>query len=123
MAKKIQKNKSRKFNIRSGDDVAVIAGNDLGVRGTVIRTVPDDNKVFVEDVNVRYVHEKAGSQGRRQGERVEKEMPVDASNVMLVCQNRDCEKFGKPVRIRRKRSGDSGFQRLCVKCGNAIESD
>ncbi len=122
MAKKNIKNKRNKLNIRSGDNVAVIAGNDLGVRGTVMRTLPEKNKVVVEDVNIRYVHEKAGTQGRRQGERVEKEMPVDVSNVMLVCQNRECEKYDKPVRIRRKRSGDSGFQRLCVKCGNAIES-
>ena len=122
MAKKTgKKNAKRYLNVRSGDTVAVIAGNDLGRRGRVLRTIPKDNKVLVEDVNVRYVHEKPGRGGRRQGERVEKEMPVDASNVMLICRNRDCTRFDQPVRVRtrrRKRTGER--QRVCVKCEEPV---
>ncbi len=123
MVKKQKTKARRKLHVRTGDTVTVIAGNDLGVRGEVLRTMPGENKVVVENVNVHYVHEKAGQRGRRQGERVEKEMPVDASNVMLICQNRECERYGRTVRVGRRRQKDGGKARVCVQCENPIGSE
>ena len=121
MAKKAKKNgKKRKLHVRTGDNVVMVAGNDLGATGRILRTIPDENKVVVEDVNVHFVHEKPGRAGRRQGERIEKEMPVDASNVMLVCRNRDCGSHGKPVRVRRRKGQDGNTMRLCVKCEQPV---
>ncbi len=124
MPKKHQKKVKRKLKIRSKDTVAVIAGDDFGVRGEVLRTYPEDGKVLVENVNVHYVHEKPGQRGRRQqGERVEKEMPVDVSNVMLICGNRDCNSYDRPVRVRRKKENDGSTTRLCAKCEHSIQSE
>ncbi len=124
MAKKNKKKERKKLQIRTGDNVAVISGNDRGVRGEVVHTQPEAGKVLVENVNVHYVHEKAGQKGRgRQGERVEKEMPVDVSNVMLICRNRECQRYDRPVRVRRIKENDGSRTRVCVKCEHRIQSD
>ncbi len=69
--------------IRKGDDVVIKTGKDSGKRGTVLRVIPDLNKVVVENINVVKKHTKANPQAGVPGGIVEKEMPVDVSNVML----------------------------------------
>jgi len=69
-------------NIRKGDDVIVIAGKDKGRQGTVIR-VYDDERVLVENVNVVKKHQKPNPNAGVQGGIIEKEMPLNVSNVML----------------------------------------
>src|SRR5262245_65804325 len=69
--------------IRKDDVVEVIAGDDKGTRGKVLRVIRAENKVVVEGVNRVYRHLKP-SKRNPQGGRLSKEMPVDASNVMLV---------------------------------------
>lgn len=68
--------------IRQGDEVIVIAGKDKGRRGTVVR-VYDDGRALVENVNVARKHQKANPNAGVPGGIIEKEMPVDISNVML----------------------------------------
>ncbi|MGD9386969.1 MAG: 50S ribosomal protein L24 [Gammaproteobacteria bacterium] len=68
--------------IRKGDEVIVIAGRDKGRRGTVLR-VFDDERVLVENINVVKKHQRPNPQRGVAGGIVEKEMPLDASNVML----------------------------------------
>jgi large subunit ribosomal protein L24 len=68
--------------IRKGDDVIVIAGRDKGRRGTVLRVI-DDERVLVEGVNMVKKHQKPNPNAGVQGGIVEKEMPLQASNVML----------------------------------------
>ena len=69
--------------IRKGDDVVVTTGKDRGKRGTVLRVIPDLDKVVVENINVVKKHAKANPQAGISGGIIEKEMPVDVSNVML----------------------------------------
>ncbi len=68
--------------IRKGDEVVVIAGKDKGRQGAVLR-VYDDGRVLVENVNVVKKHQRGNPQGGVPGGIIDKEMPVDESNVML----------------------------------------
>lgn len=68
--------------IRKGDDVIVVAGKDKGKRGTVLRIL-EQGRVLVENVNLAKKHVKPNPQKGEPGGIVEKEMPLDASNVAL----------------------------------------
>lgn len=68
--------------IKKGDEIIVIAGKDKGRRGAVLR-VFDNGKVLVENVNVVKKHQKPNPNVGIQGGIIEKEMPLQASNVML----------------------------------------
>ena len=68
--------------IRKGDEVVVIAGKDKGKRGNVLRVMPN-GRVVVSDVNMVKRHTKPNPGRGVPGGIVEKEMSVDASNVML----------------------------------------
>ena len=72
-----------KSKLKSGDEVIIIAGNDKGRTGTVRQVLRDKDKVLVEGINVRTKHKKP-TQQNPQGERVEMEFPIHASNVMLL---------------------------------------
>jgi len=69
--------------IRKDDTVEVITGDDKGTRGKVLRVLRDKNQVVVAGVNRVYRHLKP-SRRNPQGGRLSKEMPVNASNVMLI---------------------------------------
>ena len=69
--------------IRKGDDVVVIAGRDKGKRGTVLRRV-DDAHLVVEGINVVKKHQRPNPMKGQTGGIVEKSMPLDQSNVMLL---------------------------------------
>ena len=68
--------------IRKGDDVIVTTGKDKGRRGTVSRVQPD-GKLLVEGINVVKKHQRSDPNNGVPGGVVEKEMPIQASNVML----------------------------------------
>jgi len=68
--------------IKKGDEVIVITGRDKGRRGTVLRVYEDD-RVLIENVNVVKKHQRPNPQRGVAGGIVEKEMPLQASNVML----------------------------------------
>jgi large subunit ribosomal protein L24 len=68
--------------IRKGDDVIVIAGKDKGKRGTVLRVV-DDQHLVVEGVNRVKKHQRPNPMKGQTGGIVEKDMPIDVSNVAL----------------------------------------
>jgi len=68
--------------IRKGDEVVVIAGKDKGRRGNVLRVLEND-RVIVENINVVKRHTKPNPMRGTQGGIVEREAPIQASNVML----------------------------------------
>ncbi|MEC7803354.1 MAG: 50S ribosomal protein L24 [Pseudomonadota bacterium] len=68
--------------IKKGDEIIVIAGKDKGRRGAVLHVL-DNGKVLVENVNVVRKHQKPNPNVGIQGGIIEKEMPLQASNVML----------------------------------------
>lgn len=69
--------------IKKGDEVIVITGKDKGRRGQVIRVLAADNKVVVQNVNVAKRHTKPNPARGVSGGIVEKEMPIDVSNVAI----------------------------------------
>jgi len=71
------------MHIRKDDTVEVLAGDDKGTRGRVLRVLRDEGKVVVEGVNRVYRHLKPNKRNP-QGGRLSKEMPVQASNVALI---------------------------------------
>ncbi|MHB1686823.1 MAG: 50S ribosomal protein L24 [Ignavibacteriaceae bacterium] len=71
------------MKIRKNDNVVLIAGNDRGKTGKVLKVFPKVSKVIVEGINVRKRHTKP-NQTNPQGGILEKEMPIHVSNVMLV---------------------------------------
>lgn len=70
--------------IRKGDEVVVITGKDRGRRGTVLRIL-DDDRILVEGINVAKKHQKPNPNAMPpvQGGIVDKDMPIDVSNVMV----------------------------------------
>ena len=68
--------------IRKGDDVMVTTGRDKGKRGTVLRVL-DDDRLIVENVNIIKRHTKPNPQRGVAGGIIDKEAPIQASNVML----------------------------------------
>ena len=97
--------------IRVNDMVKVVAGEDRGARGKVLRVERAAAKVVVEGVNRVYKHVRR-SQKNPQGGRLSMEMPVSVSNVMLIC-----EKCGAATRLGARYLADGAKERYCKKCG------
>ncbi len=68
--------------VRRDDTVEVIAGNDRGKRGRVLRVIPDKRRLVVQGINLRWRHMRK-SQKHPQGGRVRREMSIHLSNVMV----------------------------------------
>ncbi len=96
------------MNFKTGDKVVVIAGKDKGKEGTITKTLKAENKVVVEGVNVAKKHVKPN--GQTAGSIQEIEMPIHASNVMIVDPKtkkgtrigHTVDKNGKKIRISKK---------------------
>lgn len=71
------------MHVKKGDKVVVIAGKDKGKSGSVLRALPKENRVIVEGVNVRKLHERA-RRGGEKGQVIERSLPIAASNVKLA---------------------------------------
>jgi large subunit ribosomal protein L24 len=74
---------THKMNVKKGDRVKIIRGNYAGMEGTVLRVIPQDNRVVVEGVNERIKHVRP-TQENPEGGRVTMAMPIHASNVMRI---------------------------------------
>jgi len=117
---KTQGKRARKLHVRRGDMVEVIAGDAAGARGRIIRAMPRTGRVVIEGVNLVWKHLRPSQQHPRGG-RIEIEAPIDASNVALICSNRECERYDRPVRTRTVVRGDGTKARICVRCGAEIQ--
>lgn len=73
--------------IRKGDEIVVITGRDKGRRGAVLR-VYEDNRLLVENINMVKRHTKPNPQAGVAGGIVEKEAPIQISNVMVYNPNK-----------------------------------
>ena len=100
--------------IRSGDLVEVKTGNARGTRAKVLSVDPGKGKIVVEGVNRVYRHMKR-SQKNPQGGRLSKEMPINASNVLVVCAA-----CSKATRIGIRLAENGGKSRVCKKCGGEM---
>lgn len=112
------KNKRKKLHVKKGDDVKIIAGNDKGKEGRVLAVFPAKERVLVEGINMRIHHDKP-TQDNPQGGRIEREMAVHVSNVMVIDPT-----TGEPTRIGRKRIEENGsgrWVRYSKKSGEIID--
>ena len=100
------------MKLKKGDTVVVIAGKDKGTEGEVVRVFPADNKVLVNGVNRAKKHTKP-NRVQQQGGIIDRDMPVDASNVMLVHK-------GKPTRVGYKTQNDGTKVRVAKRTGEVI---
>ena len=100
------------------DMVMVIAGDDKGKTGRVLRVIPEKSRIVVEGVNLVHRHIRR-SQQNPQGGRVKREAPIHISNVMVL------DTDGETVtRVGRRQTdearGSLGFERFARKSGEAI---
>jgi len=102
--------------IHTGDMVEVRTGNARGTRAKVLSVQPEAGKLLVEGVNRVYRHMKR-SQKNPQGGRLSREMPINASNVLVVCGG-----CSKATRIGLRVGADGAKARVCKKCGAEISA-
>ena len=96
------------MNLKTGDKVVVIAGKDKGKEGKITKILKADNKVVVEGINVAKKHIKPN--GQTAGSIVEVELPIHASNVMILDPKtkkrtrigHTVDKKGKKIRVSKK---------------------
>jgi large subunit ribosomal protein L24 len=102
------------LKIRKGDRVRVLSGKDKGKEGEVMRAMPRDGKVIVEGVNIARKSQRP-TRTTQQGGIIDKDMPIQVSNVALVCPA-----CGKPTRVGYKIDASGSKARVCKKCGGEI---
>ena len=96
------------MHIKKGDTVEIVAGEDKGAVGRVLRVIPKANKIVIEGHNRTYKHVRP-SQKYPQGGRIQIEQPMDVSNVMPVNP-----KSSKGTRVRYAISKDGSKKRLAL---------
>jgi len=99
------------MKIRKGDHVRVLTGKDRGKEGHVLLVMPELERVLVEGVNMAQKHRKPRSM-QDAGGIMTQEMPIDASNVGLICSS-----CSKPSRIGYRFEPDGTKIRICRRCG------
>jgi len=109
------------MRIRKDDHVVVTSGKDKGKTGRVLRTEPAKRRVYVEHLNIIKRHQrprtvKDTQRGGEAGGIIEKEGPIDASNVMLLDPQDN-----KPTRVGVRRDDGGKRQRFGKRTGTAID--
>jgi len=102
------------MHIKKDDTVVVISGDDRGKRGRVLAVFPRTGKILIEGINRVYKHMKP-SRRNQQGGRLSKEMPVDISNVLLICPDTN-----KPTRIGVRYLPDGSKERYSKRSGASM---
>lgn len=102
------------MHIKSNDQVKVVSGGARGHVGKVIKIDREAGKVTVEGANLVYKHVRR-SQKNPQGGRLNREMPMAISNVLLVCP-----KCTKATRTGSRTTAEGGKERYCKKCDAGI---
>jgi large subunit ribosomal protein L24 len=106
------------MKLRKGDRVKVLLGKDRGDEGEIMRVLPKENKVIVEGVNVAKKHQRA-MRATMQAGIIDKDMPMPASNVALVCPNCGPTRIG--YRFDDSAPGTAAKKvRICRKCGGDV---
>jgi len=107
-----------KYPVRKNDMVMVVAGRERGKTGKVLKVLPAKGRVIIERLNIVKRHSKPRG-AASPGGIVEKEAPIDISNVMVFC-----ERCNAPVRVGIKRAeADGARSRVCRRCGEALGNE
>jgi large subunit ribosomal protein L24 len=112
------------MKIKVGDKVKVVAGKDRirGHEGTVIRVLPERNRVIVEGAGRVKRHQRAVRQNDKAGI-IDKDMPIHVSNVMIVCKSCGPTRIGYRFVERKGDTGAMRKVRVCRKCDTVLEND
>ncbi|AMP20331.1 50S ribosomal protein L24 [endosymbiont 'TC1' of Trimyema compressum] len=102
------------LHVKKGDKVEIIVGKDKNKNGKILESYPSDGKVLVKGINKVKRHTK-GTQKNPQGGIIEKEAPIQASNVLLFCS-----KCNRGVRHGHEVKEDKKV-RVCKKCGKVLD--
>ncbi len=105
-----------RIQIRKGDQVKVISGRDAGKSGRVLSINPSKNTVVVEHANIIKRHTRPNPSKNVKGGIVEKEGPMNVSNVMIICSS-----CGKHTRIGHTVLADGKKVRSCRRCGTTLD--
>ena len=103
------------MNIKKGDTVIVLSGDDKGAKGSVKLTFPKKSKVIVGGVNMIKKHQKPTGSTRTQVGIIERESPIHVSNLALYCNR--CE---RGVRVRYEVAVDGSKTPVCRECGEPV---
>ena len=106
---------SVKLHIKKGDTVCVIAGDNKGQQGKVLKVEVSKSRAIVEGVNIVKKATKPNAKNP-QGGIVEQEAPIHVSNLQLLDP-----KSGKPTRIGRKATAEGKLVRYAKKSGEEIK--
>jgi large subunit ribosomal protein L24 len=101
------------MKVRKGDRVRVLSGKDVGQEGEVSRVIPERGRVIVDGLNVAKKHQKA-TKAMMQGGIIDKEMPIQVSNVAVVCPACNVH-----TRVGYRFEGGEKI-RVCKKCGKDL---
>src|SRR2546423_374605 len=101
------------MKLRKGDKVKVLSGKDRGKEGTVMRVLPKENKVIVDGVNMAKRHQRA-LRATMQAGIIDKDMPISASAVAIVCSSDGATRIGYRFDERGNKT------RICRKCGGEL---
>ncbi|MGH9405882.1 MAG: 50S ribosomal protein L24 [Terriglobia bacterium] len=104
------------LDIHKNDTVRVIAGRDKGKQGRVLDVEPRKRRLYVEHANIIKRHTRPNPNKQIRGGVLDKEGPIDISNVALVCG--DCG----PTRIQHREKAEGKKVRVCVKCGQVLDA-
>jgi large subunit ribosomal protein L24 len=99
------------MKVKKGDTVVVISGNDRGKSGKVLKVDPNSGRIIVEGIHFIKKHTRP-SQRSQKGGVVEKEAPINISNVLVYCP-----KCNKGVRVGNRTLKDGRRARICRQCG------
>ncbi|MDP2892143.1 MAG: 50S ribosomal protein L24 [Bacillota bacterium] len=105
----------KNLHVRKDDMVVVISGKDKGKKGKILKSIPSEDRVVVEGVNVVLRHTKPRGQGKRGG-RLKQEAAINASNVMALCP-----KCHKAARVGHEIDNAGKKHRTCKKCGARLD--
>jgi len=105
-----------RIQIKKDDKVKIIAGKDKGKIGKVLKVDRKKNRLLIEKINMIKRHSRPSAKNK-QGGIIEGEAPLTVSNVMIMCN-----KCVKPTRIKMKRLEDGKKIRLCIRCGEAMDT-
>ncbi len=103
------------MHVKKDDNVVVLKGKDAGKQGKILISNPTDRKVIVEGVNLIKRHMRPSNTNPKGGI-VEKEAPIFAAKVQVVCPS-----CSKPTRVGRKVIENGKHVRYCKKCGQSLD--
>jgi large subunit ribosomal protein L24 len=104
------------MRLRKGDEVEMLSGKDRAKRGVIMKVLLKDDKVIVEGVNVAKKHQRQ-TKARVKGGIIDKDMPVPASAVALVCPKDGAVRVGYEFKV----DGDRRTKvRICKRCGREL---